>query len=79
MSAWATTVRSPVGVLDLIADDDGAVTHLLFDLEQQLVLVTHDLDLAQRCDRVLVVEDARIRFDGNAGAAVDDYLASVTA
>jgi methylated-DNA-[protein]-cysteine S-methyltransferase len=34
VSAWATTVRSPVGVLDLVADDDGAVTHLLFDLEQ---------------------------------------------
>ncbi len=67
----------PTTLLDLA--NTRRVGDLLFDLEQQLVLVTHDLDLARRCDRVLVVEDARIRFDGSAGAAVDDYLASVTA
>ena len=67
----------PTTLLDLA--NTRRVADLLFDLEQQLVLVTHDLDLARRCDRVLVVEDARIRFDGPADAAVDDYLASVTA
>ena len=62
----------PTTLLDLA--NTRRVADLLFDLEQQLVLVTHDLDLARRCDRVLVVEDARIRYDGAADAAVDDYL-----
>lgn len=66
----------PTTLLDLA--NTRAVADRLFGLDQQLVLVTHDLDLARRCDRVLVVEDARIRFDGPAAAAVDDYLASVS-
>ena len=67
----------PTTLLDLA--NTRRVADLLFDVEQQLVLITHDLDLARRCDRVLVVEDARIRFDGPADEAVDDYLTSVTA
>ncbi len=66
----------PTTLLDLA--NTRRVADLLFDLEQQLMLVTHDLDLARRCDRVIVVEDARVRFDGPADAAVDDYLASVS-
>ena len=62
----------PTTLLDLA--NTRRVTELLFDLEQQLVLVTHDLELAARCDRVIVVEDARVRFDGPADAAVADYL-----
>ena len=65
----------PTTLLDLA--NTRRVADLLFGLDQQLVLVTHDLDLARRCDRVLVVEDARVRYDGAADAAVDDYLASV--
>ncbi len=65
----------PTTLLDLA--NTRRVGDLLFALEQQLVLVTHDLDLARRCDRVIVVEDARVRYDGPADAAVDDYLASV--
>jgi len=67
----------PTTLLDLA--HTRRVGDLLLGLPQQLVLVTHDLDLARRCDRVLVVEDARIRYDGPAPAAVDDYVASVTA
>lgn len=67
----------PTTLLDLA--NTRRVFELLFSLPQQLVLVSHDLDLVRRCDRVLVVEDARIRFDGAADAAVDDYLASVAA
>ena len=52
----------PTTLLDLA--NTRRVADLLFGLDQQLVLVTHDLDLARRCDRVLVVEDARVRFDG---------------
>lgn len=67
----------PTTLLDLA--NTRRVSDVLFGLDQQLVLVTHDLDLARRCERVLVVEDARVRFDGPADAAVDDYLDSVTA
>jgi biotin transport system ATP-binding protein len=65
----------PTTLLDLT--NTRRVADLLLALDQQLLLVTHDLDLARRCDRVLVVEDARVRYDGSAEAAVDDYLASV--
>lgn len=66
----------PTTLLDLA--NTRRVADLLFGLEQQLVLVTHDLEQARRCDRVLVVEDARVRFDGPSEAAVADYLASVS-
>lgn len=65
----------PTTLLDLA--NTRRVADALFGLEQQLVLVTHDLDLAARCDRVLVIEDARVRFDGAADAAISDYVSSV--
>ena len=66
----------PTTLLDLA--NTRRVGDLLLGLDQQLVLVTHDLDLARRCDRVLVVDRARVTFDGAADAAVEHYLASVT-
>jgi biotin transport system ATP-binding protein len=67
----------PTTLLDLA--NTRRVGELLLGLEQQLLLVTHDLDLAARCDRVVVVEDARVRFDGAPDAAITDYVASVPA
>lgn len=67
----------PTTLLDLA--NTRQVSDLLFSLDQQLLLITHDLDLARRCDRVLVVENARVRFDGPADSAVDDYVASALA
>ena len=64
----------PTTLLDLA--NTRRVGDLLFSLDQQLLLVTHDLELARRCDRVIVIEDARVRFDGAADAAVDDYVGS---
>lgn len=42
-------------------------------LEQQVIMSTHDLDLAADMDRVLVVESGRIVFDGGPAAAVAHY------
>ena len=40
------------------------VADALLGLSQQLVLVTHDLDLAARCERVVVVDETRVVADG---------------
>ncbi len=50
----------------------------LSSLDQQIVMSTHDLDLALEMDRVLVVEAGRVMFDGSPVAAVDAYRALVT-
>lgn len=65
----------PTTLLDLA--NTRWVADTIFGLDQQLILLTHDLDLARRCERVLVIEDARVRYDGPAAQAVEDYLGSV--
>lgn len=45
----------------------------LASLDEQVILSTHDLELAADADRVLVVEDGRIAFDGAPAAAVPFY------
>lgn len=65
----------PTTLLDLA--NGRRIGDLLFSLRQQLLLVTHDLGLAARCDRALVVLDGRIAYDGDAAAAVDFYRSAV--
>jgi len=65
----------PTTLLDLA--NTRVVADLLFSLEQQLLLVTHDLELAARCDRVLVLDDARVVFDGDPDQAVAHYRSLV--
>ncbi|MFE4198791.1 energy-coupling factor ABC transporter ATP-binding protein [Paenarthrobacter sp. NPDC056912] len=44
-------------------------------LDQQVIMSTHDLDLALDMDRVLVVEAGRVVFDGDASDGVARYRA----
>lgn len=63
----------PTTLLDLA--NSRMIGDLLLGLPQQLVLLTHDLDLAARCERALVVDGGRVVHDGPAAAAVDHYRA----
>ncbi|HEX9228522.1 MAG TPA: AAA family ATPase, partial [Arthrobacter sp.] len=47
----------------------------LAGLSQQVILSTHDLDLALDLDRVLVVDAGSVVFDGGPAAAVAHYRA----
>lgn len=67
----------PTTLLDLA--NTRLVADALFGLSQQLVLITHDLDLAARCDRALVIADGAVTFDGPAPEAVAHYTQSVGA
>ncbi|MFV0451482.1 MAG: energy-coupling factor ABC transporter ATP-binding protein [Propioniciclava sp.] len=46
----------------------------LATLPHQVLLATHDLDLAREADRVIVVEDGRIAADGPAAETVGFYI-----
>lgn len=49
---------------------------LLDDLPQQVLLATHDLALAERADRVVVVEAGRVAADGAPRETLDFYARS---
>ena len=65
----------PTTLLDL--RNARRVGDLLMALPQQVVVVTHDLDLAARCDRGIVIADAQVAYDGPAEEAVRWYHSSV--
>ncbi|MBM9459208.1 ABC transporter ATP-binding protein [Nocardioides sp. zg-536] len=65
----------PTTLLDL--RNARRIGDLLLGLPQQLVLATHDLDLALRCDRALLVEHGRVVADGPPADVVAHYRASV--
>lgn len=62
----------PTTLLDL--RNSRRVAQLLADLPQQVVLVTHHLDLVADYERVLVVDEGAIVHDGPAATAVPAYL-----
>ncbi|MFV0308171.1 MAG: energy-coupling factor ABC transporter ATP-binding protein [Desertimonas sp.] len=51
----------------------------LLELGQQLVLVTHDLELAARCDRVVCLEGGRVVDDGDPTTVIERYRAAARA
>ncbi|MBI4900477.1 MAG: ABC transporter ATP-binding protein [Actinobacteria bacterium] len=62
----------PTTLLDL--RNRNRIREELSRLEQQVVLATHDLELAQDADRVLVVEGGRIVADGRPEDAIAAYV-----
>lgn len=46
----------------------------LTSLEQQLIVVTHDLEMLRDFDRVLCIDEAQLRYDGTPDDAIDFYL-----
>ena len=62
----------PTTLLDLRNRE--RVRQALTGLDQQLVLATHDLEMAAEMDRVLVVEDGRVVADGAPRDAIASYL-----
>lgn len=63
----------PTTLLDL--RNSRMIGDLLCSLSQQVVIVTHDLDLAARAERVLVIDDGAIAFDGDPDTAIAGYQA----
>ena len=61
----------PTTLLDLV--NARRVAALIGDLEQQVVVVTHQLDLLDGFDRVLVVDGGRVVADDEPAAAVAAY------
>lgn len=61
----------PTTLLDL--RNARMVAQVLGELDQQIVVVTHHLDLLAGFDRVLVIDEGRIVADGSADTAVHAY------
>ncbi|GIJ00353.1 cobalt ABC transporter ATP-binding protein [Sediminihabitans luteus] len=61
----------PTTLLDLRNTRD--VGRRLWDLDQQVVVVTHDLDVAAGAQRVLVVDEGRVVADDAPGPALAAY------
>ncbi|MFE6733457.1 energy-coupling factor ABC transporter ATP-binding protein [Microbacterium sp. NPDC057741] len=64
----------PTTLLDL--RNARRIGDLLLALESRLVLVTHDLELAARCDEALLFEDGRVRAQGDPAEVIGEYRVS---
>ena len=62
----------PTTLLDLRNRE--LVRQALVSLDQQLVLATHDLEMAATMDRVIVIDDGRVVADGPAEASIASYV-----
>jgi len=64
----------PTTLLDL--RNSRRVGELLLGLNVPVVLVTHDLELAARCDEAVLFEDGRVRAFGAPDAVIEEYRSS---
>ena len=61
----------PTTLLDL--RNATRIRELLMGLTQQVIVATHDLELAARADRTLVIDHAKVAFDGSPTEAIEFY------
>jgi biotin transport system ATP-binding protein len=61
----------PTTLLDLV--NTRRVARVIEELDQQVVVVTHDLDLLEEFDRVLVVDGGRVAADGRPDSSIAAY------
>ena len=66
----------PTTLLDLA--NKRRIAHVISELPQDVVVVSHDLDLLAGFDRVLVFEDGRVVADGAPRETVDWYVARMS-
>lgn len=71
MAPHTIVLDEPTTLLDL--RNTRRIAEMLAALEQQVILVTHDLDLIGEFDRVLCFADGRIVRDGPTGSVIDYY------
>lgn len=71
MSPEILVADEPTTLLDL--RNGLRIGQLLEELPQQLIFSTHDLDLAARADRILVVDGGNVAYDGGPETAIDFY------
>lgn len=64
----------PTTLLDL--RNARLIGDLLVRLDVPLVLVTHDLELASRCDEAVLFEDGTVRAVGEPGRVIEEYRRS---
>ena len=62
----------PMTLLDLRNKE--LIIEIIREIEQPVVLVTHDLDHLRDFDRVIVFDDGRVAADGAPDAAIREYL-----
>lgn len=65
----------PTTLLDL--RNSRLIGNRLMNLDQQVIVATHELELAARCERTLVIDSGRVAFDGAPAEAIDFYRASI--
>lgn len=64
----------PTTLLDL--RNARRIGDLLLAQDARVIIVTHDLDLAARCDHAVLFDDGGVAASGEPGAVIDDYRRS---
>ena len=62
----------PMTLLDL--RNKALIVEIIREIEQPVVLVTHDLDYLRDFDRVIVFDDGAVTADGRPDAAIREYV-----